>query len=188
MNKSNDHWIKSSWSISIGTAIFSLLLTIAYDYLRDKPLLTTIWTILMWISNLIKSILSLDIKFWWIIVIIIILVIVILIISFFNKSSNRDSIKPDFYNYRDEKFKKWSWTWSWDWDSYRKAWHISDLKARCPKCDTPMIDNSSLHTLCFDCPRCEYVARDNECEEPYKIEQIILDNIERKRKEKKIIL
>lgn len=40
MTQSKEDWVKSPWTISVGTAIFSLLLTIGYDYLKEKPILT----------------------------------------------------------------------------------------------------------------------------------------------------
>ena len=61
-------WIKSPWGISIGTAIFSLLLTMGYDYSKEKPILTTVWNVLVWIWELILAILNFNLKVWWIIV------------------------------------------------------------------------------------------------------------------------
>ncbi|MES2381181.1 MAG: hypothetical protein V4538_09075 [Bacteroidota bacterium] len=44
-----EKWINTPWAIGIGTAIFGLLLTIGYDYLKDRPVLTTIWAIIIFI-------------------------------------------------------------------------------------------------------------------------------------------
>lgn len=174
-------WIKSPWGISIGTAIFSLLLTMGYDYSKDKPVLTTIWNVIIWIWDLILTILNFNLKVWWLIVAIGLFILILYIIDKFKRE---ETFKPDFYSYREGKFKKWKWTWGWNWSQSKNAWGITDMKAHCPNCDTPMIEHSRVYGLSFDCPRCDFRASDNQCDEPHKIERIILDNIDRKRKEK----
>jgi hypothetical protein len=182
MTKNKEHWTKSAWTISIGTAIFSLLLTIGYDYSKEKPILTTVWAILKGIANLILTVLNFDLKVWWIIIAVGLFILILVIIDKFKKE---DTFKPDFYNYREGKFKRWRWTWGWNWISRQNAWIISDMKAHCPNCDTPMIERSSFYGLSFDCPRCEFRASDGQCDEPHKIERIILDNIDRQKAEMK---
>lgn len=177
-----DKWTKDPWTISIATAVFSLLLTMGYDYSKSKPILTTIWSILKWIGNFILNILNFDLKVWWLIVGVLIFILIIFIISKFQK---QDSFNPDFYNYREGRFKKWRWTWTWEWNNSKNAWQISNMKAHCPNCDTPLIEHSNIYGLSFDCPRCDFRASDSECDEPHKIERIILDNIDRKRNETK---
>jgi len=177
-----ENWIKSPWTISIVTALISFLLTITNDYFKEKPILTTILTILKWTGSLIWSILDFSIKIWWIIIFILFLIVILFL---YDKFSQTKTFKPDFYDYREDKFKKWKWSWSWEWNHSKNAWIISNLKAHCPNCNTPMIENSTYHGLSFDCPRCDYYARDSQCDEPHKVERIILDNIDRKRKTQK---
>lgn len=173
-------WIKSPWGISIGTAIFSLLLTMGYDYSKDKPILTTVWKVIVWFWDLLLNILNFNLKVWWILVALGLFILILYIIDKFKKE---EAFKPDFYSYREGKFKRWKWTWNWNWSQSKNAWIISNMKAHCPNCDTPMIEHSSIYGLSFDCPRCDFRASDNQCDEPHKIERIILDNIDRKRKE-----
>lgn len=182
MKQSKEDWVKSPWVISIGTAIFSLLLTIGYDYLKEKPILSTIWSILKWIGNAIWKILNFNIKIWWIVIFIGLFILIIVIID---NIKNEGTLTPDFCNYKEDTLKKWSWTWSWKFDNKKKVWTITDMKAHCPKCATPMIEYSDRYQLIFDCPRCEFRASDEQCDEPHKIERIILDNIDRKEAEKK---
>lgn len=180
MTQNKEHWIKSPWTISIGTAFFSLALTVCYDYSKEKPILTTIWAFLKWSGKLVWTILNFDLKIWWIITAIAFFTLIVIL---FDKLKKEDAFKPDFYNYKEGKFKRWRWTWDWQWSSRKKAWLISELKAHCPNCDTPMIEHSGFYGLSFDCPRCEFSASDSQCDEPHKIERIILDNISRKRNE-----
>ncbi|HCY41083.1 MAG TPA: hypothetical protein DHV48_06965 [Prolixibacteraceae bacterium] len=181
MNK--EKWTKSPWTISIGSALFSLLLTMGYDYSKEKPILTTVWSIIKWIRNLLWTIINFDLKVWWIIIAVALFILVIAIIDKFKKE---ETFKPDFYSYREGTFKRWKWTWTWKIRSSDNVWVISNLEAHCPNCDTPMIERSSImYGLSFDCPRCEFQSKEGQCDEPHKIERIILDNIDRKRNEKK---
>ena len=169
-------WLKSSWTISIGTSIFSLLLTIGYDFSKNKPFFSTIWQILKVICSFVISILNFDLKVWWVIVGIIVIIAVIYLID---KIKQEETSRPDFYTYTQDKFKQWRWSWKWKLDSSRNAWVISDLAAHCPNCNTPMIEYSIY--VCFVCPRCDFRSSDSQCDEPDKIERVILDNIERQR-------
>ena len=167
---------KSPWTISIGTAIFSLLLTMGYDYSKSKPILTTVWLIICWIGTLLWQILNFELKVWWIIVSIVLFILAAIVIE---KLKNEEEFKPDFCSYREGKFKRWKWTWNWEWSSSKKVWLIINMKVHCPNCDTPMIEHSSVYGLSFDCPRCDFKATDGQCDEPHKIESIIIDNIKR---------
>lgn len=177
-----EKWIKSPWTISIGTAIFTLLLPMGYDFFKEKPILTTVWIIIKWIENIIWTILNFDIKFWWVILAIAFLILLPYIIAIFKKE---DSYKPDFYSYREDILKKWRWSWEWKFSDSQKSWGLSNLKAHCPNCDTPMIGRSVSYQMQFDCPRCDFKSSDRQSDELAKIERIITDNIERKRNEKK---
>ncbi|MBL4561040.1 MAG: hypothetical protein JKX79_08660 [Labilibaculum sp.] len=54
MNKKE--WIKSPWTIGFGITIFSFLLTVGYDNLKEKPILSTIGNIVKPIGDFIWSI------------------------------------------------------------------------------------------------------------------------------------
>lgn len=164
--------IKSPWTVGFG--LFSVLIPIGYDYFKNKPILSTIWWIVNGIWNFIISVLNFNLKVWWLIV----GIIVIFAIIYFKQE---ETVKPDFYDYREGVFKRWSWTWDYKWDKWENAWGISDLTAYCPKCNTPLT-NHSRYDLRFDCPRCGFRAHDVECDNPHDIERIIWDNVKRKRK------
>lgn len=178
--REDQNWIKSPWTISIGTAMFSLFLTVVYDYSKNKPILSTMWKILKAVFNFFISILNFNIKVWWLLAAIIALILTIYLIDRFKQDEN---FRPDFCNYREGKFKRWRWTWNWKWSRSVNAWVISDLTAHCPNCDTPLIENVSIYELSYDCPRCDFRASASQCDEPHKIERIILDNINRQRRD-----
>jgi hypothetical protein len=182
MNKGQEHWAKSGWAISIGTALFSLLLTMGYDYLKQIPVLTTVSFWLKWILSTVCAILNFNIKVWWIIVTIIIGFVIIYLIDKFFSNKNTESYKPDFYNYKEDKLKKWRWSWNWVVDHKQKSWVISNLKAHCPDCDTQLIPYyDTFSGTYYNCPRCNFNATDYQCEDPAKIEILILDNVRRRK-------
>jgi hypothetical protein len=173
-------WLKSPWSISIGTAILSLFLTMIYDYFKKQPMLSTVWQVLEKIWAFIVSVLNFNIKVWWLIIGLIFLISIIYLID--KLKQGETSNKPDFFSYKEGKFKRWKWTWNWEWNCYKNAWFITDLTPHCPNCDTPLVEGSTIYQLKYICPRCDFTAEDSQCDEAYKIERIILDNIERKRR------
>lgn len=170
-------WIKSPWAIGIGTTLLGSLITITYDYFKQIPFLTTFWEVVKWIGNKIIFILNFEIKVWWILCVILVIVIVIV---FFNLRRG-EIIKPDFCNYRKDTFKYWTWSWDWQYNIYKRAWGIINLRAYCPHCHTPLIDYSSIYGYQFECPRCEYKAFYDKCDDMVKVERIIFDNVERKK-------
>ncbi len=171
-------WLKTSWGISIGTAIFSFLLTVGYDLVKNKPIFSTIWAVLEAIGKLILAFLNFELKVWWIILGIVIL---LGIMYFWYKASEKsEKKKPDFLKYKSDYFRHWQWSWDWEWSNYNKKWRISNLTAHCPKCDTRMVDHSNYFDgLRFACPRCNYKAFDDQCDQAGNVERVIIDNVNR---------
>jgi len=172
------NWITQDWAKgAILCATLGILFTMGYDYFKNKPMLSTIWQIVKGFWNFIISALTFNLKVWWLITLIVIIVIIYKIANF----KPEEAFRPDFCNYREGRFKQWRWSWNWKWSNSERAWGISDLTAHCPTCDTPLIKYTSFYDeLKFDCPRCDFRANDVECEEPHKIERIVMDNIDRK--------
>ena len=171
-------WFKSPWGISITPTIISFLLTIGYDAIKGKPIFSTVWIILKAIWGAVLAFLNFDLKVWWVLSGIILLILIFCLIIALKQ------IKPDFNDYTEDTFQHWKWSWAWKFDNLESAWTISSLKAHCPKCNTPMMDYSNNYDgLRFACPRCNFSASKNDCDAPHKVELIILDNINRKRKE-----
>jgi len=59
---------KSPWVISIGTTVFSLFLTIIYDYSKEKPVLSTIGDIFITIWKFILAVLNFHVRIWWLLI------------------------------------------------------------------------------------------------------------------------
>lgn len=172
---------KKSWGLilTISGAMAGAITSAVIDYFKDKPVFSTLWSIVKWFGNLILSIWNFDIKAGWIIIVLVTLVFILYIISKFQKEETEDT-KPDFYDYTEDNFKNWKYTWEWKFSSARKAWIICDFKVHCPECDTSLIPNGPS----FHCPRCNFFPHNTNPQEFYEIEHLILDNIKRKRKAK----
>lgn len=173
-------WLKSPWVIGIGTALFSFALTVFYDVLKEKPILTTIGSFFVLLYKNILAILNFNLKVWWVLPSVVVLLICIHLVSMVAQKS--ETIKPKFVDYKEDYFRIWRWTWDWNWSNRERAWHVVRLTAHCPKCGTPMIDLSNyIHGVRFHCPRCDFNAEDYECEQAGEVEQVIFDNIERRK-------
>lgn len=170
-------WTSKATKISLVTGIVgSVIASLIYDAIKNYSFLSTIISVLKFLWSILEYLLTFNIKVWWLLIFTLLTWIVWKILSTKNST---DSSNPPYYNYKTDKFKKWNWSWNWRFDSTHNAWIISNLKAHCPKCNTPMIDYSKWHVVSFGCPRCDYKARDSDCDEPHKVEQVILDNIDR---------
>jgi len=170
------NWIKSPWTIGIATTILGFLLSMLNDNIKDVPVLTTIGSVFNWIGHLLWTILDFDIKVWWIILAIMLLILALWIYS---KLEKKEITKPEFCEYREDNFTHWKWTWNWEYSNTRSGWVVTRMEAHCPKCHTPMMNNASFG-LNYTCPRCDYSAINDQCDNPVKIERVILDNIDRR--------
>ena len=170
---------KNPWTISIGTAIFAFFLTVLSDLLQKKRILSTIGRILSVIWKAIFAFLNFDLKVWWILVGIASIFFVLWIIAKFDNKSN-DNKEPDFLKYTEDHFRTWKWSWEWEFSDYQQKWHVSNLVAHCPKCDTPM-QHDQFEDV-FQCPRCEYIFRYDSHETSSQVEAVIIDNLNRKKK------
>lgn len=73
--------MKSAWGIGIGTTLLGFALTVLYDLVKDKPVLSTIWNIIKAIWGLIITALNLELRLWWILLGIVVLILILLVIA-----------------------------------------------------------------------------------------------------------
>lgn len=167
--------LTSPWTIAIVSAFLAPIATLIIDAIMKKPLLSTLIEVLKTILKLVVSFLTFDIKVWWIIVSI---VVIVLSLSLYAKVLDSKENKTAFLEYTEDIFEQWKWSWDWEKRSYDANWHINNLKAHCPKCDTPMFPN--INGTVFSCPRCGSRNCMTKHKQLYEIEAVILDNLRRK--------
>lgn len=71
-------FLKSPWTISIASALLSFLLTVIYDLIKGKQILSTVGSILAVIWNAVVTFLTFNLKVWWVIVGIVVILFVLL--------------------------------------------------------------------------------------------------------------
>ncbi|HLO72687.1 MAG TPA: hypothetical protein VK164_02010 [Flavobacterium sp.] len=164
----------SEYKIAVFSAFISILFTAIYDWLKQKPLLTTLLDIIKWLW---KNIFEFEIKIWLLLIIIIVYKISKIIIKSFNKPKNITTTSKSFINYSEETIDGIKWKWKWEKNPLTGKINIQDLKPICNKCGTSMDLNENGYKVYADCPRC-----DNEIsnfKDTQKIEAIIIDNVQR---------
>jgi len=147
-------WLKSAWGISIITALFSFILTIGYDFLRARPVFSTIWSFILIIWRSIIAFLNFELLAWWVIVGIIVLFFAVYIWS---KISDVTSPAP-FLSYKKDSVKGWNWEWTW-YKNYYGKWEIDGLHPVCPKCETPIGESINMYDITYNCLRCDYSTK-----------------------------
>lgn len=170
------NWLKSPLGIGVETTILGFLLTVSYDFLKNKPVLNTITTILTAIWQFALNILNFELKVWWVL-----LCIIVLLAIFYVIVKISDFRKPDFIKYIKDSINGWHWEWRWEKNYYGK-YSIEDLHPVCPKCDTPLVEKydhqydeyNNFHS----CLRCNYTT-DKRLPDFNHIKVIICDNIKR---------
>lgn len=161
--------IKDKIFIGIITGlVFPILASIIYDLIKSKTLFSTIWDVLKWIYSLIMTILTFKIPLWVILLIIIIIIVILIIIA---KLPIKE--EPEFIKYTKDTIRGNTWTWSWD-KNYAGEWHVINLKVKCPKCQSTMIE---YQDYIFACPMCKFDTVGKEFDKPYEIKSIIIDKV-----------
>lgn len=170
---------KNPWTISIGTAIFAFLLTILRDLLQEKQIFSTIGSILSSVWRAVLLFLNFNLKVWWVLIGIAVIIAILWLIATLDEK-NSENNKPGFTSYTEDHFRTWKWSWEWEFSTYMKKWHIVNLTAHCPKCDTPM-QHDRFEDV-FQCPRCRYTAEYDGHETKSQVEAVIIDNLNRREK------
>ncbi len=152
----------------------SVIGSFIYDLWKSKPFLSTLGEIVKAIWNFIALILNYEVKVWWFLMAIFILIGIIYLILKFNAEVN--SI-PKFTDYKEDRFKNWRWTWDWKLNKRTNKWNVTDLTPYCPKCETILLDNSTMFDSIYECPNCDFsTGRYNQPSENIRhIEALIID-------------
>ena len=171
-------FFKSPWVIGIGTTVVGgVILSIVLDLIKEVSILSTLGTVIKTVWGWIISFLTFELKVWWVLLGIVVIIIVLLVIS--KVADSKEETLPKFLSYKEDKFDSWKWTWDWGFNRYDYKWHIKDLKAHCPKCDTPMFHDA--HDTNFQCPRCSYKTDyRTKFKRRREVEAIIIDNLNRR--------
>lgn len=171
-------FLKNPWTISLGSVIIGFLLTVLYDLLKGKNILSTVGEIISSIISFFHSFLTFQLKVWWVLVGLIVIICILTIIGKYNESrmSHEQEAKPPFVKYTKDTIKGWCWEWRWYKNLYG-VYDIENLHPVCSSCGTPLV-KSDIYKYNFECMRCNKKYSDN-LPELNNIKIYILDSAKR---------
>ena len=173
--------LKSPWTIAVVSAFIAPIATIIIDAIMKKPLLSTLWNVIKTIWSWIITFLTFDLKVWWVLLGIGVVIGILIIVAIVSDAKQEER-EPEFVSYKEDYFGGWKWSWNWNFNRYDMKWHVDDIQAHCPKCDTPMFYD--YRDTVFECPRCKFKTDyRSKHKSRVEVEAIIIDNLNRKEKE-----
>ncbi len=165
-------FLKSPWTITVGSGLIILIVTLITETLTIENISNLLSNALNWAKNLLINILNFEVKVWWILLALVFLFSLLFI--YLKVNSSKAEKEPNFLHYETDKIYNWNWKWSWAQNYKGGKYYINNLEPICPKCQTPLSYNYYNHT----CLRCNYNTI-NQLPGLYDIEKIIIDNVNR---------
>ena len=167
-------FIKSPLGISLATTLFSFLLSVLYDLIKGKHILSTIVSVLKAIWSGLIRFLNFDIKLWWLIVGFVVMVLLLPIIYRVYQYWNED---VSFTKYTKDNIRGWKWEWHW-YKNQHGVYDIENLHPICNKCDSPLMNNNDYQNNLY-CVRCGQLYNRMNFPDLSHIKTYILDNVKR---------
>ncbi|MBQ7784824.1 MAG: hypothetical protein IJ381_01560 [Clostridia bacterium] len=168
-------FLNNPWVVTVGSSVIFAGLTAVYDYAQKRKVFTTLWWLLSSAFKWVIKILNVELRFWWVLVFAAVIALGVYLISH-SKGPELPKI-PEFIEYTEEMYGGWKWEWDWE-KNYEGKWDAVNLRAHCPKCDTPMRHNARETE--FRCPRCGKHTFLNQRMISKDVRVVILDNVNRK--------
>lgn len=165
---------KNPWTIGVGTALFSFFLTVLYDLVKGKQILSTFADIFIAIWHAVVAFLTFDLKVWWVLLGIAILFLILIFII--KLSEQKETIESKWLQYTNDIIDGYCWEWRWE-KTYSGLYDISNLHPVCPDCKTPYVSADDFRGGIM-CPRCKHHQSFNMYN-TNNIEVIIKDNVKR---------
>ncbi len=163
------------WTITLGSGLFVLLITIAIDLITAEKIFSTIVTVLSSALDGILAFLNFKLKVWWVITGIAALVFALYLWSKYLDSKKIEQNDPAFLEYTKDYILNYNWKWRWEKNLYGK-YEIENLHPICSECETPLTRANGYGQL--HCLRCNMTFQqalpdDNE------VKMLISDNANR---------
>ena len=159
----------SEIKITLFGAAAGVVFTAIYDWIKQKPILSSFKSIIIWLWN---NILEYNIAVWQIII----GVIILLALKKILKKNITVQVKVDWLEYTQDTFSGIKWKWIWKNNGYN-VYSIKNLQPICSNCGTGMTVYEDWQENTANCPRCDNRLRN--VKDLSKIKAIINDNIER---------
>lgn len=95
--------------VAIIPVILSFILTVLYDMVKNRQLLSTAKNILSFIINCVTSFLQFNIKVWWIVVAMVIIIGILFILFKIGNAKNYKQSNPLWIQYQKDSINGWNW-------------------------------------------------------------------------------
>ena len=167
----------NEYKIAFFGALLSIIFTAIYDFIKEKPLLSTFINFLKWIWS---HIFEYQLKVWQILILIVLIWLIKAILKAIKKpkESVTQNKSADWLNYTEDNIGGLNWRWKWERNVLTQQWNVVDLTIACNKCGTSMhLNDSYVYGKQAECPRCDNQIRDYK--DLQKTESIIIDNVKR---------
>lgn len=151
------NFIMNPWTISLGSGLVVLLVTVVIDVIdvfTAEKIFSTIKKILVAIRAALLYFLYLEIKVWWLSVGIAILILTLWIWTKRLDSKQSAPAEPKFLEYTQDIILEYRWKWTWKKDYFGK-YSIDQLHPICAHCGTPLVDSQSGYGGRYTCLRCK---------------------------------
>lgn len=168
--------MKNPWTISIGSGLILLVVTIIIDAVSAKQIFSTICSIFVAIWNGIVAFLNFDVKVWCILLTVAVIIVALYIALKIYNANQKPNTEDSYITYRQDYILGFKWRWSWGKDFMGKI-TIDDLYPVCPDCDTPLtLDNDACsYSRQLKCLRCGKIIYEKLPEENH-VKLMISDN------------
>lgn len=176
MKKSKAFW-KNPWTVSIGSGLVVLVITVIIDMITAEKVFNTIRNIFSFALKVLLVFLNFELKMWWLLIGVAALIFVLWIFIKYKDSRHLVSDEPQYLEYKQDTLVGYKWKWTWR-KNYFGEYSIEDLHPICMKCSTPLTYNYTGYGR-LKCLRCGAVYQ-QELPEEEDVKMLIADNVRRK--------
>ena len=178
MSKRSKRFWNNPWTVSIGSALVVLLVSLLIDFITKEVVFSTLKNCFIFLRNVISSFLNTDVKIWLIMLISIVLVILFCLGRKWKEIKTVAITTPAFLSYTTDDILQFKWKWHWE-KNYDGKYDIEDLHPVCSKCETPLVEGKNYCEECYICLRCNQEFY-RSLPEYDNVKMLILDNVRRK--------
>ena len=159
---------KKDYKIAIFGGVIAIISSGVYDYIKEKPILSSIKSFFIWIW---ENIFEFELKIWQVLIILLVFSIIYALMK-----AKRTEPTVKFTDYKRDTIHGTKWTWSWQHNFLESKWEVRNITPLCDNCNTRMKFESSYGVgQTAKCPRCN--NRQTGLKDRETIEALIIDNI-----------
>lgn len=178
MKSKFNKFIMNPWTISVGSGLFVLLVTVVIDVVSADKIFSTIKKIMGTIWSAILAFLNFELKVWWLLIGIAMLMLGLYIWVKYLDQKQAVSNKPKFLEYTHDTILGYKWKWIWGKDTFGR-YNIMQLHPICSHCDTPLVDSPMGYSGRYTCLRCNN-STNRPMPDLEHVKMMIRDNVRRR--------